>query len=90
MLQVKDTEEVEFLKGRAEIIDELESMQPTRRLMWFNAKVQGYVHLLMPLDKPTAAGAGTNEAPGNETDMHADIKALLHQVLAELKHSPRQ
>jgi hypothetical protein len=59
-VQVKDTEELEFLKGRAAIIDEMEAMLTRSSLCAINQAMLPYIHFLLPAANP-AVDNGSDE-----------------------------
>jgi hypothetical protein len=70
-LQVKDTEELEFLKGRAAIIDEMEAMLMRLSLRAINQAMLPYIHFLLPAGSPTADNAVVAKSEETETTVEA-------------------
>jgi hypothetical protein len=90
-LQVKERQELEFLMGRAETIDEMEAMLPLPALQALNQAMLPYLHFLLPADadgeqQKELQPAATVLAGG--VDIRADVgamKALLAEMLEECK-----
>jgi hypothetical protein len=88
-LQVKERQELEFLKGRAETIDEMEAMLPLPALQAINQAMLPYLHFLLPADpdgeqlkesQPAATVDGDNS-----TAAVGAMRALLAEMLGECK-----
>jgi hypothetical protein len=74
-MQVKDTEEAEFLRGRAEIIDEMEAMLPTATLNELNQQLRPFLHFLTPCDEPPDP---------DEQQQETELAAVKREVLGQL------
>lgn len=70
-LQVKDTEELEFLKGRAAIIEEIEAMLMRSSLRAINQAMLPYIHFLLPAGSPVADNAVVAKSEETETTVEA-------------------
>jgi hypothetical protein len=73
LLQVKDTEELEFLKGRAAIIDEMEAMLMRSSLRAINEAMLPYIHFLLPAvtDNGTVAHNEEEKKTSEKTTVEA-------------------
>ena len=84
---MKDTEEAEFLRGRAEIIDEMEAMLPTATLNKLNQQLRPFLHFLTPCDEPPDPDEQQQES--ELAAVKRELLGHLHKVLAsqqQLQH----
>jgi hypothetical protein len=93
-LQVKERQELEFLKGRAETIDEMEAMLPLHKLQAINKAMLPYLLFLLPVDavaeqQQELQPATTVDGDNSRADVGA-MKALLAEMLEECKSREEQ
>jgi hypothetical protein len=92
--QVKERQQLEFLKGRAETIDEMEAMLPLHKLQAINRAMLPYLHFLLPADaggeqQKELQPAAVVDGDSSRADVGA-LKALLAEMLEECKSRKQQ
>lgn len=100
LLQIKSTEEVEFLKGRAQVLDEIEASMSTSTIRRLNQRLQDYVHTLVPTTAPKPSqpsdeiSSTATAAEGIKAMIWAldkkEILPLISSILAELQEPSLQ
>ncbi|GMH43795.1 hypothetical protein BSKO_11729 [Bryopsis sp. KO-2023] len=84
--RVKNAEELQFLKGRAQIIDDIESMMSNHKKKELSKKIGRYLHVLVP--KSSIEG-GATEWGGRLVEQNKLFRRELGKAVDQIKYELR-